>query len=201
MEFKPSREEIAAEKKGKPILFVIDAPDRCGKDTILNLMSPSKNTHIFKQQNVDIPHYRHDREAFGEWLEGYLRDQNKKLISLANQGKNVIMARLFNSEFVYSQIFERESIIDELYVELQAFFNIKQLVMIYKSYSEYLMRCDDDKSEIEYDYDEFTRLQYLYTNSPFNKKIDTMIQIGAYSNPVVLKELIINTVKFGEVNV
>jgi hypothetical protein len=200
MEFKPTTEEIRESKRGKPILFIIDAPDRCGKDTILNLMSPTKQTHIFKQQNVDIPHYRHDREAFGVWLEEYLRDQNKKLIKLANQGKNVIMARLFNSEFVYAQIFDRTTIIDEIYVELQAFFNIKQLVMVYKSYSEYLRRCDEDQSEVEYDYDEFTRLQYLYTNSPYNQKIDTVIQIGAYSNPVVLKELIMSTITCGEVH-
>ena len=161
-------------------LLIIDAPDRAGKDTILNSMVPTRNLHVYKQNNTGIPHYRDQQDDFGTWLRNFLVRQNQLIIDQkVSHDRDVVMARLFTSDYVYSEFFNRSSNIDQIYSELEPHFDFYQFIILFKDYDEYLERCKVSESEIEYSKDEFDRIQYLYLTSKFNKMMPTVIRMGA----------------------
>lgn len=158
-------------------LFIIEGFDRTGKDYTLSYIEDlykDKNLCIYKQNNTPPP-YRNCPEEFGIWLTKFLKQQAKDLVSIGN---NILMARLFTSEHVYSNIFRQGNnvISQELESYLTDNFDIYQYIILFKDYQNYLTRCKQlNEPEIEYSEDEFTKICDLYTNSPYNKKFNTMI--------------------------
>lgn len=151
-------------------LIILEGPDKVGKDTILKNFS---NKKIYKYiQNNNPPDYRNDFRKFEKWLNNFLKNQSKELINL---NQNIIMARLFTSDYVYSTLFSRLSIIDEIYNTLSLNFDIHQIIILYKSYVQYIKRYYLSSEEVEYTENEFNKIQSLFRNSPFNKKISTTV--------------------------
>lgn len=152
-------------------LIVIEGPDRVGKDTLLDACQNIENLYILKQHN-EPPHYRNDPKKFEEWLNIFLKNQIQEIIAL---NQNIIMARLFGSDAVYSEIFNRRTIIYELYHQLKEHYDYQQIIIIYNSYQHYLERCKITNSEIEYSESEFNRIQKLFRQNKFTELVKTTI--------------------------
>lgn len=171
----------------KKKLIVICAPDRCGKDYLLDHLGALEgNVYVYKQKN-NPPHYRKDPAAFKIWLEDFLGKQANHLIVAS---KDVVMARLFTSEYVYSTLFNRTSIINDIYNKLNYHFDIYQVILLYKDYNEYLGRCKMLNEEIEYNKEDFDKIQNLYLTSKFNSMADTYIHIGCSYDVDVMANII-----------
>ena len=147
-------------------LFIIEGFDRIGKSTTLKALSrriPEAKIYIQgtdqDQPEETMPNYREDVLGFSKWLDKYLRKQVDDLLKI---DKDVIMARLFISDYVYSNIFERPEIAKQYQKEIQEKFDIVHVVLIWNNYEEYTKRCRDCGSEIEYDREEFIKVQNFY---------------------------------------
>jgi hypothetical protein len=148
-------------------LVIIEGPDRIGKDTILAGFDET----VFKRyiQVNNPPDYR-KIEEFEVWLADFLRQQANDLIKL---DCNIIMVRLFTSDYVYSSLFNRHSVIYEIFDILEEHFDFEQIIITYKDYDQYVNRCTIANCELEYTKDEFDTIQKYYLNSPFNKVMKT----------------------------
>ena len=157
-------------------LIILEAPDRLGKNTFLNYLKVEDPTekfyHVFDKGDISPPTYR-NIEEFNLWLRNYLTDEMQKLASIDN---NIVIDRLFTSDFVYSNLFDRQSYILNVYDYLaKAGFEFVQLMFLYPNYDAYLGRCGDCGSEVEYSEKEFIELQSLYQRSIFNRSIRTCL--------------------------
>lgn len=148
-------------------LFIIEGFDRIGKSTTLKALSrriPQAQIYIQPTDNdlpeENMPNYREDVVGFTKWLDGYLSRQVDDLLAY---DCDVIMARLFISDFVYSQLFERPEIARHYHEKIQEKFDIVHIVMLWASYTDYERRCKECGSEVEYDYEEFINIERLYS--------------------------------------
>lgn len=165
--------------KEKPNLYIIEGFDRIGKDYILNSIKTvpffdESNFEIFSQFN-NPPDYR-DTDSFESWLKPFLLKQADELISLSgSDNKNIIMSRLFSSEAVYSELFNRNNCVDGIFYKIKNHFNIKQIILLYDSYDQYLKRCNLLQTDIEYSKEEFEKINNLYVNNKYSKCLNTSI--------------------------
>lgn len=182
---------IFSKLKKKPHLFIIEGFDRVGKDYTLDYLNSLRdgvlyNYDVYKQHNK-CPHYRHDKEAFAKWLKSFLHEQADELCGI---DRNIVMARLFTSDYAYSSLFERTHYANEVFYQLKSHFNLHQIIITYNSYDEYVKRCEMLQCEVEYSKDEFGALDYLYADSIYDDAIDTHhIRIDAEYNIGVQKEI------------
>ncbi len=148
-------------------LVIIEGPDRIGKDSLLKM---NENLNLVSYiQNNHPPQYR-NKEEFRIWLEDFLYCQANDLIKF---NRNILMARLFTSDFVYSSLFNRSSIINLIYNILSEHFDFEQIIITYKDFNQYVNRCKLASCELEYSKEEFDKLQNYYLTSPFNFKMKT----------------------------
>ena len=179
--------------KKKPNLYVIEGFDRIGKDFILNKIktipfTDGSNFVVFSQHN-NPPEYRNLSE-FEAWLKPFLENQADELISLSgSDNKDIIMSRLFSSEAVYSELFKRNNCVDNIFYKLKNYFNIKQIIILYSSYDQYLKRCNLLNTDIEYSEEEFNKINNLYKNNKYSKCLDTAIfeSNGDFDNDLIDK--------------
>lgn len=164
---------------GKPNLFIIEGFDRAGKDTILKniLMEQYPELLVYIQNNTP-PDYR-NIEEFRVWLVNFYKTQADYLVSL---NTNVIMARLFVSDYVYSTLFSRKfsATLDE--PRLLKKFNVFQYIILFKTYADYLERCLSCNSKVEYSVQEFDIINNLYKHNIYNGIFETKI-LYTDSNP------------------
>ena len=157
-------------------LFIIEGFDRIGKSTTLKALArrvPQAKVYLQATDNdtpeKDMPNYRDDVIGFTKWLDKYLQ---KQVDDLLEYDSDVIMARLFISDFVYSHLFDRPEIAKQYHKKIQEKFDIVHIVMLWASYTDYESRCKCCGSEIEYDYEEFIKIERLYVRDAFNEMVD-----------------------------
>lgn len=159
-------------------LFIIEGFDRIGKSTTLKALArrfPEAQVYIQPTDNdtpeENMPNYREDVEGFTKWLYGYL---DRQVADLLRYDSDVIMARLFVSDFVYSNIFKRPEVAKHYHEKIQEKFEIVHIVMLWASYNDYQKRCKECGSEVEYDQFEFIDIERLY----FPKATEEMSKYG-----------------------
>jgi len=152
-------------------LFVIEGFDRIGKSTLLSQFAAmdQNDLNVYIQPtdtgipDDKMPSYREDPEGFRQWLEVYLSDQVNDLLRMKDERRGTIMARLFISDDVYSNMFNRKNVAYKFADELTKAYNIHHIVLLWDSYDTYLSRlkkCGEDK--IEYTEEEFKDIQTMY---------------------------------------
>lgn len=98
----------------KPTLLIIEGPDRVSKDTVL--ADKYENFKSYIPIKDTPPDYRTEQKDFVSCLSSFLEKQQKELIHFGKEmNKNILMVRLFTSEFVYSSLFNRGNIFNEKY--------------------------------------------------------------------------------------
>ena len=170
-------EDVDVNKMKNRKIIIIEAPDRLGKDTFLKYMKsrdPGEEAyHVYFKDDVKPPDYRKVDE-FNTWLKNYLKTE---MVNMAGINNNIVIARLFTSDYVYSNLFDRQSYANNVYEFLRLEgFEFYQITFVYKSYEDYKERCIKSGSDVEYDCMEFAELQALYYNSIYNKVIPTTIE-------------------------
>jgi len=170
-------------------LFIIEGFDRIGKSTTLKALSrriPQAQVYIQPTDNdkpeADMPNYRDDVIGFTKWLDGYLKRQ---VDDLMKYDSDVIMARLFISDFVYSHLFDRPEVAKQYHERIKEKFDIVHIMMFWTTYTDYVRRCKECKSDIEYDYEEFIRIEKLYdidASKEMNSFGDKVIRIDVSCN-------------------
>ena len=158
----------------KPRLIIFEGHDQTGKDTLINYI---KNIHtdfyLYKQktseeQGVD---YR-DKIKYEEWLYRYIDSQIKELKELSKNNSTIIMTRLLLSDNVFSDCFGRHHIVEKNFKdELYSFFDVKNITILWKNYSEYLKRVKATNGYIQYDENEFNKIKSLYEKYSSNDEI------------------------------
>lgn len=152
----------------KKNLIVLCGQDRSGKDYLLDHLSYidhlRKITEEFKALHK-VPDYVKDKDNFQEYLKEYFTGLTSYL---NDEVKDSIIVRLFTSEYVYSQLFNRANHLELLNPILENY-DLTQIILLHYDYNSYLEKCIDSNSEIEYNELDFLKTQELYLNSPFNK--------------------------------
>lgn len=152
-------------------LFIIEGFDRIGKSTLLSQFAAmdQDDLNIYIQPtdtgipDDKMPSYREDSEGFRQWLEVYLRHQVNDLLRIKDDRSGTIMARLFISDDVYSNLFNRKNVAYKFADEVTNAYNVHHIVLLWSSYETYLNRlkkCGEDT--IEYTEQEFNDIQDLY---------------------------------------
>lgn len=140
-------------------LIIIEGQDRVGKDHLFEKLNiPS--VYKFKSTAKDYPDYRKEPKEFEQWVAGYLIGQTHTLRALPE--KNIMMVRFLYSDFVYSKLFKRRSVAQDLYETLKREFNIYHIIMLFKNYTEYRERCEMLGEPIEYEVGEFYELIKMF---------------------------------------
>lgn len=149
--------------KEKCQLNIIEGFDRIGKDSFLsNLAEKSyKNGAVYIQHPINLPSYRKEPDEFVKWLKIYLEKQANDLIKLSNYSA-VTMTRLFVSDAVYGQLFDRKPIAEHIRRRLARYFDFNSISLIWKDFRNYEQRCEFVNEELEYSEEEFERIQNLY---------------------------------------
>lgn len=163
----------------KKNLFILEGFDRIGKDSNLKYIENKniKDLSVYIQdENRVVPEYRNNNTEFSNWLKSYLYYQTQDLISLGKKSKKLLMTRFFLSDFVYSHLFGRKQIAELYRYDLEQHFNIHNIILLWENYSEYLKRCENINSEIEYSEKEFDEIQKLYKTN-YNKENDFILLI------------------------
>lgn len=163
----------------KPVLLILEGPDRVSKDTILKQNLNNITPYIPIKDSP--PDYRNEQIDFVKCLNIFLKreiDELPAVFELCNN--NIMMGRLFTSEYVYSSLFNRINLFKTSehkndFNELSKIFDIRQLILLYHSYKQYLNRCKSSNSKIEYSEEEFSKTQNLYLYSPYNEISNTTI--------------------------
>lgn len=147
-------------------LFIIEGFDRIGKSTTLKALKrrfPQAQMYVQAtdsgEPDKNMPNYREDVLGFTRWLAGYLE---KQVDDLLKYDSDVIMARLFVSDYVYSNIFERPEVAKQFHQRVQEKFDIVHVILVWNDYKEYEKRCKSCGEEVEYDIDQFMEVQNLY---------------------------------------
>lgn len=164
-------DSISKRLENKPTLYVIEGFDRIGKDTLLTDLQEQGLMDTYKLDSSNMPPYRHAND-FIKSLHVFLQHQVKDLRKLAREGKDIVMARLEISDYVYSKLFGREMICDKYADQIAREFIITNIVLLWKDYGEYVKRCEIlagkklAPSELEYSEEEFNKICKLYKECP-----------------------------------
>lgn len=161
-------------------LFIIEGFDRIGKSTTLKALSrrlPQAYVYVQATDNgtpeESMPSYREDVAGFTKWLDSYLSRQVDDLLAILKEhDSDIIMARLFISDFVYSSMFDRPEVAKHYHKAIQEAFDIVHIVLTWKDYEEYKKRCKACGEEVEYTEDEFADVQYLYSTEAPVKMVE-----------------------------
>lgn len=156
--------------KKKPKLIVLEGFDRIGKDSLLSefkksfraLNNKDNSCYVYIQNPKDLPNYRNEKEKFVSWLKDYLKEQAKELIVDSLDYQNILMTRLFVSDYVYGRLFNREPVAEIQRAYLSRYFEFETILLLWKDYDEYLKRVKSCNEEIEYSKEEFEKIQKFY---------------------------------------
>lgn len=159
-------------------LICIEGFDRIGKDYLVDRLGIKRKKLKIYNKISKAPDYRGNPHVFENWIQQHLINQLKEMKELRS---NVLKIRYFTSEYVYSTLFNRKTPVDQIFNEINNYFEIHQYIMLFKNYTEYFNRCIDLNSEPEYGEEEFYKINQLYENSPFNEKVHTKILYGVDS--------------------
>lgn len=161
----------------KPKLFVIEGFDQVGKDFIFDNLNVPKLRKVYEKGKClnEVPNYKNNPESFDFYCKNYF---NELVLDLQTHLENSIVVRLFNSEYVYSKLFARESNL-ELLNPIYENYDVVQLLFLYKSYSVFHSR---DKIN-QYNKSQFKLIQNLYLKNPTNKKNYLNLIFYLQSNP------------------
>lgn len=154
-----------------PRLVIIEGQDRTGKDTLMwdILHNHLEDVIIYRQEtceeaNID---YR-DTAAFSAYLFKAFDKTYEDIKKLAeeNPTKTIVTSRLWISDTVYSKIFHRVPVIEQIYkdkfVELFGKHNIYLYTMVWLSWSTFKKRMEDineEESINEYSHEEFLKIK------------------------------------------
>ena len=167
-------------------LIILEGLDGVGKDYILNNLN-LENFKIIKQNN-NPPDYELKKEDFSKWLTIFLSNQINEILE---SNSNVIIARMFSSEFVFSKFFKRKKIkMIDLYFKLKEKFNIYQIIIFYKEVDDYKKRCELKNENIRYSKENCLLIQNLYKQSPFNKIFKTYFIEMSLTNNLDIEKII-----------
>ena len=117
------------------------------------------------------PDYR-NKELFIPWLKRFQKAQDHDLTKvyyemLREKKDKLYMTRKYISDYVYSHLFDREEITIKNIRSIQRYFDIVPVVLLWKSYDEYLKRCERVEGNglefhVEYTNDEYEKIQKLF---------------------------------------
>lgn len=147
----------------KHIIF-LEGFDRVGKDTQLSII---KNLNIdslavyIQDPNRNPPFYR-NKEEFVNWLDGYLDGEFKEWIDMSHTYDVILSSRTFATDYVYSRAFGRKEVARPKEFLIEDKFYISNIIILWKTYEDYIERCKQTNSEIEYGIEEFNKIQNLY---------------------------------------
>ena len=166
-EFEGTLYKALSEKKSN--LFIFEGFDRIGKDSILERYKESfdairgpRDNEVYIQHPQNLPNYRESPEKFVAWLLDYLKEQATDLINISKWANNVLMTRLFVSDYVYGHLFNRVQVAKTVRRTLSRYFEFHNVVMLWKNFDEYVKRVDSIEEILEYDEKEFNEIQNLY---------------------------------------
>lgn len=153
-------------------LFVIEGFDRIGKDTLLQHIREKDNPFLFiyKQYSSKI-NYRNTQEYL-KWLNKNDQQLKRNLLSINN---NIVLTRLFVSDYVYSKLFNRDLTIKTVEKDICNNFEIHQYIILYTSYDKYLERCKQCNCQVEYTEAEYNDINYYYKYNIYNRNFKTKI--------------------------
>lgn len=167
-EFQMALYKFLTKKKTK--LIILEGFDRIGKDSLLSefkksfraLNNKDNSCYAYIQSPKDLPNYRVEKEKFVSWLKDYLKDQAEELVLDSLDYDNILMTRLFVSDYVYGRLFAREPIAESQRYYLSRYFDFETILLLWKNYDEYLKRVKSCNEEIEYSKEEFEKIQKFY---------------------------------------
>ena len=172
-------------------LIIIEGQDRVGKDYLFQKLDiPS--VYKFKSTATGYPDYRKEPKEFEQWVAGYLIGQAHTILALPE--KNVMMVRFLYSDFVYSKLFKRRSVAQDLYQMIAKEFNIYQIIMLFKNYTEYRERCEMLGEPIEYNVEEFYELIKIFEFNVSEVHASSKIYRTALVDPNEIEEHIISCI-------
>lgn len=180
------------ENNMKKNLLVIEGQDRVGKDYLFEKLN-IPGVYKYKSTAKDYPSYREDPDAFRRWVAGYLIQQQNEL--LASLEKNIMMVRFLYSEFVYSKLFKRRSmVVNDIYKSISKEFNIYQIIMLFKNYTEYKDRCTMLGEPLEYGVEEFYEAIHQFEFNVSEVPATSKIFRSALVDPNEVEEYIVNCI-------
>ena len=133
-------------------LICIEGFDRIGKDYLVDRLGIKRKKLKIYNKKSKAPDYRGNPHVFENWIQQHLINQLKEITELRS---NVLKIRYFTSEYVYSTLFNRKTIVDQIFNDINGNFEISQYIMLFRDYNEYFTRCIDLNSEPEYEEGEF----------------------------------------------
>ena len=122
-------------------IIIFDGPDRCGKTTIAQELSRRLDIPYFKYKGetkafaTDPSHFMNVMKFAEPYFIDYLQDSNT----------SIIIDRGYPSEWIYSQIFGRQTDMDALFNVDRGFSNLKTKILI-PFRSEYIQGDDRFKT-------------------------------------------------------
>lgn len=159
-------------------LVVIEGFDSIGKDTLYENFKKYVSKHFTKNAQDELyfyepvidrstfPDYRKDKEQFKQWLIQHTKREIEELNELSKKYKYIIMVRFVLTDMVYSRIFGREHIVEQLVKEgLNKDISIFNYVLLWDSYFEYAKRWKKITGTVIPEYsskEEFENVQSLY---------------------------------------
>ncbi|MCH5167412.1 MAG: hypothetical protein J1F35_05905 [Erysipelotrichales bacterium] len=165
-------------------LIVIDGQDRTGKDTLLNdiIKNHPENYIIYYQTTCDDAKvdYR-DKVAFTKHQKKLIEKvfNDIKKLKEENPNKNIVCMRLWISDEVYSDMFDREHVTIQYKEEFEKIFgkeNILYFVFLWKSFNDFVSRMQNIKDNHglnEYSEEEFQKVKKLFVK--YSEKYSTKI--------------------------
>lgn len=110
-----------------------------------------RDNEVYIQHPQNLPNYRESPEKFVAWLLDYLKEQATDLINISKWANNVLMTRLFVSDYVYGHLFNRVQVAETVRRTLSRYFEFHNVVMLWKNFDEYVKRVDSIEEILEYD--------------------------------------------------
>lgn len=179
-----------ADKKIK--MIVLEGFDRTGKDTLMNMIEVddelNKQFVCYHQPSIENEHVDYkDPEAFKEFMLKHTRELLNELYSLAktNGGKTIVVSRMWLTDDVFSDLYNREHVFRKYFLkELQTNFHVYNYILLFKSYDEYVKRCEMIGENPAFTQEEFDRIIHLfstfgYANNLEKNNYDMRIELNA----------------------
>lgn len=138
-------------------LIVLEGFDRTGKNSIAEACYNTSYTILDKTPNK--PDHFGDPTVFAKWVKEYAINELDMMISL---NTNIFRVRWMLSEYVYSTLFSRTSIVDAITAKSIQHFNVKNIVLLFDTYASYIRRVTILNDVVEYTEQQFNTINKLY---------------------------------------
>lgn len=138
--------------------FIFTGIDRSGKDYLASCFSKAKGLSIYQES-------QHDRDDFVNnpaRYRRYLEDVTYEKLKILNTMDNEILIRFHIDEYVFSEIFGRESVIPCI-EKFENLILVKPIIIVPTiTYDMYVKRCENSNEVKVYTKDEFFEICDLY---------------------------------------